>query len=177
MPAFTIRKGRHQDNRPFSSWPHIGRTRMSRTVTFTDPCRYTLPAPHQFNANKLFGLSFGFFALHKNSARFGWYYDPADDTVVLVAYCYIDGQRNQDTQLRFPEVARVKIGQTVVLRLGQHANGFYFFTARDEHEKVLGMHLSEPFPANLPGFGLTHSLYFGGALPAPHDMTVRMEPA
>ncbi|MCC2547736.1 hypothetical protein LJY25_14870 [Hymenobacter sp. BT175] len=169
----TIKKGRHQDTRPFSSWPHFGRKSMAWQVTFARDCEYQLPAYNREDVNKLFGLSFGLFAVHKNSARFGWRWNPGNERIELLAYCYIDGKRNWNERLAFPVVAQIRIGETVECRLGIHANGFYYFTVRDTDGKSLGMHLTDKLP-DLPRYGLTHSLYFGGALPAPHDMHVTM---
>lgn len=148
---------------------------MTRHVTFHEDCRYTLPGYNSLDVNKLFGLSFGLFAVHENSARFGWAWNEADQCVDLLAYCYINGERNWNEQKRFPVVAQVKLGQRVKCTIMEHgSSGYYGFTVRDpETESVLGVAIVT-CPRSLPFFGLTHSLYFGGALPAPHDMHVTM---
>jgi hypothetical protein len=147
---------------------------MARAVTFDASCVYDSAPYNSQDVNKLFGLSFGFGGVHHNSARFGWRYSMADKCIELLAYCYIEGQRNWDEQMRFPVVAQVQPGQKVHCRLGLHTQGMFFFTVRDEAEKVLGMELSVKAPA-LPHFGLTHGLYFGGSMAAPHTMAVQID--
>lgn len=184
MPRHTIKAGKHDDTRLFSSWPHIGKTSMSRYVTFHESCRYLLPAYNALDINKLFGLSFGFLAVHENSARFGWYFEQATDSIVLVAYVYRNGQRNWNSELQFPVVARVKIGQRVRCEIehGYEWGGpdteekpLYLFSVEDD-DKILGIKGVER-PAKLPSYGLTHSLWFGGSKPAPHDMHVTIDKA
>lgn len=172
MSRHTIRQGNHYDNRLFSSWPHVGKTSMQRHVRFHESCRYRLPEYNALDINKLFGLSFGFFALHENSARVGWYYDGSDDRIVLVAYCYVNGQRNWDAQLRFPEIVRVKIGEEAWLSIEHHfspAVQQYAFTFQADADHSPWKEVVVP-TVNLPEYGFTHSVYFGGVLPAPHTM-------
>jgi len=161
---YTIPQGQHEA-KPSASCLHFGKTTMRRMVLFTESCRYTLPDYNKLDVNKLFGLSFGLLAVHKNSARFGWYYDPADDTIVLVAYCYVDGKRNQDSQLRFPEVARLQLGKAYYCYLTVEKS-LYRFTVTDGNNRGS---IEVPH-GKLPSYGLTHGLYFGGTQVAPHQM-------
>ena len=176
MAVFTIPKGKHYPRRPpLGTLPWVGARDMHRVVTFGESARYDAAAYNRDDVNKLFGLSFGFGGVHGNSARFGWRWSRRLQAIELLAYCYLDGQRNWDGQMRFPVVATIRPGQVVNCRLGLHRNGFYYFTVRDANEEVLGMHLTAPAPAGLPCFGLTHGPYFGGSLTAPHTCTVRLD--
>jgi hypothetical protein len=168
---YTIKAGKHYDTRLFSSWPHVGRTRMAYQVAFDATCRYELPAYNSLDVNKLFGLSFGLFAVHQESARYGWRYNKEKDCVDLLAYCYVDGKRQQDVMGNFSIVAQVPIGKTVSCYLVVTTE-YYQFTVSDGLKKDV---VTVPH-GKLPGYGMTHSLYFGGSLPAPHDMHVDMKP-
>ncbi|QNH60767.1 hypothetical protein [Hymenobacter sediminicola] len=175
MSTHLIKKGHHQDNRPFSSWPHIGRKSIAFWVTFGQDCAYSLPDYYAANVNKLFGLSFGFFGVHRNSARFGWYWDPEQQCMRLIAYCYTDGVKDWNLRKEFPVVGRAQLGQRVLCRLVVEADAYHFSVSDASGQLVSELRLARP--KHLPGFGLTHSLYFGGELPAPHDMHIEMQKA
>ena len=148
---------------------------MTRHVTFGESCRYELPDYHGENVNKLFGLSFGFGGVHHNSARFGWRWSRSQQCIELLAYCYVNGVRNWDEQKRFPVVARVLPSQTVRCEIAaayEYINGqdvpVYTFMVEGP-----GIHCLLSVPrVDVPPYGLTCGLYFGGALPAPHDIHV-----
>jgi hypothetical protein len=92
---FSIHTGKHR------AWPWywlawfpllLGRKMLRRRVTFFHDTKYRLAkVEDQADHNKLFGLSF--LRPHRNSARFGWRYDPGIDKFILSAYCYVNGER------------------------------------------------------------------------------------
>lgn len=172
MGIYTIKAGNHYDSRLFSSFPHIGQTSIERVVEFLLSCRYELPEYHREDVNKLFGLSFGFFALHQNSARFGWRWSRSEECFELLAYCYVDGERNWDEQLRFPVVAKVKPHQPVRCTIYAYKNCYCFTVVDVATGTSLGCVTVPRITA--PTYGLIHSLYFGGKLPAPHTMKLVM---
>ena len=178
MSLFTIKEGAHYHALPpFSTLPWIGGRKVSRTVSFSPECAYELPAYNSEDVNKLFGLSFGFGGVHHNSARFGWRWSKADQCIELLAYVYNEGKRNQDEQLRFPMVVQVAPGRTLRLRieyLDDDKDPRYVFTV-DNKDGWYIWDEDVPAPKNLPGYGLTHGLYFGGSLPAPHEMSVTLD--
>lgn len=170
MSKFSIEAGAHYHSvPPISTLPWSGQRFMERRVTFDASCQYDFPAHNSEDVNKLFGLSFGFGGVHHNSARFGWRWSKADQCVELLACCYVNGQRNWDKDFRFPVVAQIKVGQpvTCVIRcLSTSEYGFY----------VTGLGTTKVARSpRLPHFGLTHGLYFGGIMAAPHEMTVRID--
>jgi hypothetical protein len=177
VSRFTIKAGKHYHGMPpLSTLPWVGAQSMTRTVVFDASCAYDSAAYNSADVNKLFGLSFGFGGVHGNSARFGWRWSMADQCIELLAYVYAEGKRNQDEQLRFPVVAQVKPGRTVQLRIEYLYNEepLFVFTVSNE----AGWYIWDedvPAPAALPSFGLTHGLYFGGVLTAPHAMTVQID--
>lgn len=65
-----------------------------KTFKFTESCRYNLYTEDQLDWNKLFGVSFGLFGIHKNSARFVWRYNLTTEKIEIGAYWYLDGYRN-----------------------------------------------------------------------------------
>jgi hypothetical protein len=174
MSKLTIKQGHHYHAfPPFSTLPWLGKKEMARYVTFDKSCAYDSAAYNADDVNKLFGLSFGFGGVHHNSARFGWRWSKSAQCIELLAYCYVNGVKNWDEQLRFPVVAQVGLNERIELEIVavEHKGDFsYIFTAKRVHEifshtKVIAG------PTSLPGFGLTHSFYFGGELTAPHDVS------
>jgi hypothetical protein len=169
--ALVIEEGNHYDNRLFSSFPFIGKSEFKKSVQFTESCAYTLPDYNSQDVNKLFGASFGFFAIHKHSARFGWRSSRSEGKIELLAYVYDKGVRNWDAQLRFPLVASVAIGETVECSIKVTATS-YIFSVKNGDETI-GQLVAVPH-SKIPSWGLTASLYFGGALPAPQTIYVFM---
>jgi len=172
--VFTLSKGGHYA-RPFATWPWLGEQSMTRAVTFSPESEYDSAAYNSEDVNKLFGLSFGFGGIHKDSARDGWRWSKGDQCQELLAYCYTNGQRNWDSQLRFPVIAQVDKGQLVVSHIGYDKLGYYVFDVVDANNRQVGRSVSVVAPRGLPSYGLTHGLYFGGELVTPHDMTVRLD--
>lgn len=183
MSTCLIKAGSHYHQMPpFTSLPWIGERRIERYVTFGPGCEYDAIPYNADDVNKLVGLSFGFGGVHKNSARFGWRWSKSEQCIELLAYCYVNGERNWDEQLRFPVIAKVKLGERVLLCLNYHPkkdstirDGLFTFTAwQGDREKNLGLKMVDTI-AELPKFGLTHGPFFGGELVAPHDMTIELE--
>ena len=191
MGTFRIKQGAHfHQVPPVSTLPWLGEQSMQRHVTFDESCRYGSVPYHRQDVNKLFGLSFGlpidYFgkergwvaSVHNNSARFGWRWNPTNQCIELLAYVYNNGVRNQDAQMNFPVVLQVKPGEKVWCHIGatfDHESGIpvYEFSAiapgqRGGSKDVLR-------PAKLPNYGLTHGLYFGGELTAPHEMRIQID--
>lgn len=185
MATFTLKAGNHYHSwPPFSTLPWIGKQAIARHVTFSDSCRYDSAPYNSQDVNKLFGLSFGFGGVHGNSARFGWRWSMADKCIELLAYCYIEGQRNWDEQLRFPVVAQVQPGQKVLCTieavrkkaflgttLAIEAGDTFLFSVEAGGQ----VFTTEVRRGLLDCYGLTHGLYFGGEQPAPHTMAVEID--
>jgi len=167
----TIKKGEHYDDNLFSTWPHIAQKLFKKIVTFDKTCEYELPVYSQGNVNKLFGGYFGLFAEHKNSVRFGWRWSFADKKIELLAYVYDAGKRNWDEQMRFPVVAQIDLDETVECSICVMPDSYVFEVKKDG--KFVGEPVVVPHD-RIPSWGFTQSLYFGGAEPAPHDMSVFM---
>lgn len=180
MATYTIPAGKHYHRLPpFSTLPWVGKQSMVRLVTFAPECAYDSAPYNERDVNKLFGLSFGFGGVHHNSARFGWRYSMADKCIELLAYCYVDGRRNWDEQLRFPVVAQVQPGEKLLLEIQYEPDGYTFSVHSAEDGRYGGFigcrSVNANVPHGLPRLGLTHGLYFGGTLAAPHTMAVRID--
>lgn len=156
--------------------PWIGAQRIERYVTFGLNCEYDSAPYNADDVNKLFGLSFGVHGVHWNSARFGWRWSKSAQCIEVLAYIYDQGHRLQDEELRFPVVAQIKLGERVKLGIEyDYTEGSFTFFAYTEHGAYLGAYgVVGNAPKNLPRYGLTCGLYFGGTLTAPHEISVEI---
>jgi hypothetical protein len=167
--AYTIEAGHHYDTSIFSSWPHLFQTEFKKSVQFHEDCAYKLPAYNSRDINKLYGAAWGLRGAHWNSCRFGWYWDAQTQEMVLVAYCYDQGLRNQDSQLNYPEVARVRLGETVDCSIRITATDYVFHVTQGD--LTMGQICAVPH-SRLPCWGITLGLYFGGSQASPATMHV-----
>ena len=138
-------------------------------MKFHQDCAYELPARNSLDVNKLYGAAWGIRGVHWNSARFGWFWDAQTQEMVLVAYCYDRGVRNQDAQLNFPEVARLRLGETVECNIRVTATDYVFHVTKGD--TTIGRICAVPH-SKLPSWGFTLGLYFGGSEPSPKLMHV-----
>lgn len=170
--ALVIEAGNHHNNSWYCLTPFITRKEFVKTVQFTESCAYTLPDYNQEDVNKLHGASFGLGAIHGSSARFGWRWSRSSQKIELLAYVYDRGIRNWDSQLRFPVVASVAIGESVRCSLRVTPTAYVFHVTQGD--QTLGQMVSVPH-GRIPSWGLTSSLWFGGALPAPQTIYVFLD--
>lgn len=158
---YTIPKGRHRALPPRLGIlynPHI----MRRKVTFTDSCRYELPSIEQKDTNKLFGWGYLNGGHHKDSARFGWWYNPLTGLVHLAAYCYVKGER------KTKPITTMRIDETAVLEIAKYDLNYVFRVNGIELVRVnTRMHKKK--------WAYPLGLYFGGNLVSPHNMKVKIE--
>jgi hypothetical protein len=190
---FTIKKNAHRAFPPL--WGARPWSRhMSRRVVFYPSCKYDIGGEDQFDTNKLFGrgytsfwrllwvgISWPMFILlnrnqqHKHSARFGWRYDTGRHTIVLSAYCYINGERyiQEICDAKFEHMYQCSI------RVEQ---GQYLFSVVDL-SIMTGLPLNKDERNHWEArFNTGHSkrwsfplgVYFGGNAKAPHRMIIKM---
>lgn len=174
MGTYTIKQGNHYDDRWFSTFPWIGRHPRSIKfyVRFHRNCLYELPAYNRYDVNKLFGLSFGFRGQHWNSARYGWYSE--GNLIALAPYCYIEGKRNQDTQLRFPVIGMYPVEEWIACEIiADNENRQYEFRTQLVGSSLVST-VTVKHGLQLLPFGFTHSLYFGGEKVSPQDVSCEM---
>lgn len=177
--VYTIPAGKHRAT-PVRTMLFKRLDKQSFYVSFKSSCRYQLGTEDQDDTNKLFGVGFvrdplraltvniksamgkGIVAEehHKDSARIGWVYNADWDKVLLRSYCYVNSRR------LIRDIGVVPIGEKVRLSL-RVLNSAYFF-AVGNHTAVV-----EDFSHN-KRWMFPLSPYFGGNLPAPHDIHIEI---
>lgn len=142
-------------------------TRLSRTLAFDAKFNNTAiydfgDAALQSNKNKLLGFSDCNSLHHENSARFAWQW--FNGRLEVYAYCYADRERIE----KF--VGVVDLNQFNHYRI-EISDDHYTFILNDE----LPVDIKR---GNVCDRGVYYMLwpYFGGSIPAPHDITIVIRP-
>ena len=166
--TFTFHKGKHRAAPLY--WLHwwpllINAVAIGRRVTFSFSARYDLDNDDQADHNKLFGIAYG--GVHRNSARFGWRYDPGVRKFILSAYCYLNGERQMEdicevVANRQYDCVLIISRSAYTFQVKQVDNGNVFRTIgiSKGHKRKNGWLLGP---------------YFGGNRPAPNTMTIQMK--
>jgi|SRR5690606_20655133 len=117
----------------------------------------------QSSKNKLYGFSGCNSTHHENSARFAWQW--FDNQLEIYAYCYVNGERKEEF------VGVVKPGEENLyeIRLTDDA---YVFYLNNEPKAVV----EKDTNCDRGVYYLLYP-YFGGSLPAPHDVTIKIRRA
>lgn len=157
--TFVTRKGQHYAS------PRIVESLQGRTLAFdamfNETAIYNLGDPAlQSNKNKLLGFSDCNSSHHENSARFAWQW--FNDQLEIYAYCYINGERIE----KF--VGVVALNEFNHYRI-EIKDDHYTFTLNNEAP----VHIDRDTTCDV---GMYYMLwpYFGGHIPAPHDVEVRV---
>lgn len=128
---------------------------------FRENCLYLLESNFE-QINKLYGLSEGWH--HKNSARFGW--RVKGHKIEILAYTYMNGKRDSKPLMI------CEINEWVKLELHLLRDKYVFVGENEDGEKAK---VSMPRKTGFR-FGklFIYKLfpYFGGSVPAPHDMSI-----
>lgn len=132
---------------------------------FTDSCRYNLESDDQFDTNKLCGIGY-LPGHHKHSARFGWRYVPVTDTVEVLAYCYVKGERITKN------LGYCRIGVEYRIELIA-AHGHYLFTLDDMHDNSIG--IADVMHSHRKKLQYRLGVYFGGNKTPDHDIYIKLE--
>lgn len=136
--------------------------RVAFRATFDESARYTLNDPSlQSNINKLMGFSDCSAHHHTNSARFGWRW--YNNQLEIHAYCYVDSVRVHQY------IGTVKIGEESLYEITATTDAYTFSI---DGEKTVSIPRAESCNS-----GLNYMLYpyFGGSVPAPHDVRIKIE--
>ena len=157
---FLIREGDHYAS------PRLYKTFEENTLTFRatfdESARYDLADPAmQTNKNKLMGFADCNSVHHDNSARFAWQW--YNDRLELYAYCYVDSVRIEQF------VGTVNLQEENLYEITAKGNEYSFFL---NGEKKAVMPRKQGCDA-----GNKYLLYpyFGGSVPAPHDVRIKIE--
>jgi len=154
---FTIKKGEHY------STPKLVEMQQSRSLVFE--ARFDESATYDFgdlalqsNKNKLMGFSDCNSMHHENSARFGWQW--MNNQLEIYAYCYVNGQRLEQFLgvVNLYEFTRYEIELT---------DAHYIFRLNHGEPVAIAR-------GNTCTTGAYYRLwpYFGGHIPAPHDVSI-----
>jgi len=160
---FLIKRGKNYSNQYIYKFLNILNTNrfLKYQVVFNNTCKYELPIDDQEDINKLFGYSLGF-DHHKDSARFGWFYQ--DGTIHLYAYVYDNGVRKSKL------IKNIDLNNTYILTLVDEGKNWLFSV--DDGWSIVGQVRIEKSCDFKIGYKLWP--YFGGNNPAPHDITIQM---
>ncbi len=157
---FVILKGEH-----FAS-PRLVETLQSNrlifSATFDTSCQYVFSeTSFQDSKNKLLGFADCNSMHHENSARFVWQW--LHDRLEIYAYCYVDGARVEE----FIGVVALEEENRYEIEL---LNNAYVFTLNNQEPVTIRR-------ASTCNAGVYYMLwpYFGGTLPAPHDIHISMK--
>lgn len=141
------------------------KTSITYKVKFTESCVYDLINKDLYGVNKLFGLTFGIFGIHKNSARFGW--KPySKDFIMIYAYTYNKGIR------KITPFLKVKINEYLEMNIEvkkeryifkiKSLDKFYNSVLEIQHDPIVS-------------FGYVNFLYVGGSKKANQNIMIGME--
>jgi hypothetical protein len=153
---FVIRKGDHYSSPRYAET--LQANKLVFEATFDATAKYTFDEYYQDSTNKLLGFSDCNSEHHENSARFGWMW--FNDQLEIHAYCYINGVRHTQfigiATLNEPGRYEIEVKDTD-----------YIFRFNDNIPVVMPR-------GNTCDKGVYYMLwpYFGGTMPAPHDVHV-----
>ena len=155
--TFIVREGEHYAS------PRVVQTLQSNTLTFR--AKFNETAVYQFDdkgqqdsKNKLLGFSDCNSLHHDNSARFAWQW--FNNRLEIFAYCYVNGERKEKFigSVNLHEENRYQLKVT---------EDNYVFQLNNQEEVYISRGTS-------CDKGIYYMLwpYFGGSIPAPHDVTI-----
>lgn len=162
MKKYVIKKGEH-DCRGIHFGITFGR-KVKVRAKFDKSCLYDLKSNENYDINKLFGFSTTYYH-HNQSARIGWRCLDGV-TIQILTYTYNMGERMEASILgsvKPGELFECSIEDIETDYLYVFTGGGYTNTVRvpKQEDKVIFKYLLWPF--------------FGGNIPAPHDMILYME--
>lgn len=160
MKPQIIHKGKHRPRWWFLKkriW--INKKSISRYVWFYGSCIYDLKNDDQADVNKLFGL--GYFWNVKESARFGWNFNPTTGKVDVFSYLHLKGV------VQFEKICSISIGEWVLMILNISDRSYSFSVTNNLGQELGAVTVPKPHKKK---FAISLGLYFGGTWPAPHDM-------
>jgi hypothetical protein len=159
VKSFVIKKGEHYSTARLPET--LQDPSMIFEAKFNATAKYDLgDMALQSNKNKLLGFSDCNSLHHENSARFGWQW--YNDKLEIFAYCYVNGDRIEKY-----------LG---VVKLDQF-NTYEILITEDSYVFRLNNSESVSIPrGDVCKRGIFYKLwpYFGGSLPAPHDVIIEV---
>lgn len=153
---------------------------ITSKVTFHDDCAYVLTSTaDQADWNKLEGLSFGLFGIHRDSIRFGWRWnDYFEQIEISVLRYYINNENKQvverscimrvdlNTEHEFKIKTRpVNINKGTTIECSMFIDGELVY-------RCFQMEYISIYDLRMPTFRFGCGIYFGGNCCAPHTMHI-----
>ena len=136
---------------------------ISFKAKFDENCLYDLGTSDNYDINKLYGFSTSYHH-HKQSARFGWRCIDGENIQILT-YTYDKGKRMEPTLL-----GTILPGQEIIgsIKRNKSSYTFEFLTSGKEKKVIIPISQNCWYPRYIlwP--------YFGGNMPAPHDMSLEV---
>lgn len=158
--TFLIKTGEHYSTPRIVEF--LQSDRLVFDATFDASAKYTFgDRGHQSNKNKLMGFSDCNAQHHENSARFAWQW--FNDRLEIFAYCYVNNERIE----QFIDV--VEIGTSHRYEIVRENDAYIFLL--DGGKKAT---IQRDAGCNRGMYYLLYP-YFGGSLPAPHDVTIKVK--
>lgn len=158
--TYTVKTGEHYATpRVFEN---MTSSHLSFEAKFHPNCKYIFDeSGYQDSKNKLLGFSECNSMHHENSARFAWQW--LHDRLEIFAYCYVNGERVEKF-VGVVELDQVNHYEIIILK---HS---YLFLLNNEPPVEIPR-------GNVCNTGMYYMLspYFGGTLPAPHDIHVSVK--
>lgn len=155
---FTINQGEHYAHPKLVQ--SLQSSKLEFDARFDETAIYDLgESQYQHSKNKLMGFSGCNQSHHENSARFTWQW--VDNQLEIYAYCYVDNERVEKY-----------VGTVEIYEINRYAiqltDDEYIFTLRDYPQVRVRRGTNEC------KVGVRYILwpFFGGQLPAPHDVHV-----
>lgn len=180
---YTIRAGHHMAE-GLNFGIHLSGATMRKTVTFHSNCAYDMGSVGpQSSINKLYGFSVGLLnSNHYNSARIGWRWNRSKERIELLAYVYNNGKRVNEWDYNIA-LCEIKLGEPVETFIEVTESFYHFYALRREiwirEDEKRATVTDESFNVFVPragnGPGYCQYPYFGGDVPAPHDMTIELK--
>lgn len=171
MKTNLIKKGFH---RPLTLLPVFVRSMgwkefyMDRTFKFTEKSKYNLNDTDQLDWNKLVGVCYGIFGIHKNSDRMAWRYNVKNDLFELAAYWYNNGERGYKILSTVEVGEEFRVRMRVIYRKGQYRTEYELYKVGEEFTYVNYHHNISKYNK----FRCSCWIYFGGNRKAPKDIEV-----
>lgn len=180
-----VKKGKHRFT-PISFGLFYDKPYLRRTVSFEGSCWYNIssntspgalnpsspdydPDDPQLDINKLFGIGYIAGGGHmQDSARFGWRYDVFSGRILLFAFCHINGQ------MFYKDLCLINFCKKYILSIEIDDKGYDFVVVNYKEPNSI---IAEYRVAHNHDKKWAYLLgpYFGGNLPAPHDMELHLD--
>lgn len=158
---FVIRSGEHYASPRMTE--SLQRHKLAFEARFDSSAIYDFrDKALQSNKNKLMGFADCNSVHHENSARFAWQW--YNNRLEIYAYCYVNGERKEAF------VGTAELNRYHKFELSME-DDFYVFRLNQEAAVYIKR-------GNVCRSGIYYKMwpYFGGSIPAPHDVHISIKP-